>query len=63
VTPKEVYHKFPLLITTRVQCASVIAGKAELENKERRVTQTCDLRRWRHVPEELWGLAQAVAGD
>jgi hypothetical protein len=34
VTPKEVYHTFHLLITTRVQCAGVITGKAELEKKE-----------------------------
>lgn len=33
VTPKEVYHKSHLLITTRVQCAGVITGKAELEKK------------------------------
>lgn len=32
-TPKEVYHKSycPLLITTRVQCTGVMAGKAELK--------------------------------
>jgi hypothetical protein len=37
-----------------------ISGEAELEKKKVACSSTCDLR---HVPEELWDLAQAAAGD